>query len=144
VHVVLVARETKPPVKPAAVEPGIAPVAPAPAPRPWTPPTGAYVAFGVGAAGLVAGAVLTGLWAGAKHDGDAACGVPGTCDTPTINGWEAKQRNLGFGVGAGFGVAVIGAAIGLGLTLAAKPSTRARIAPAVLVLAGRRGVEVRF
>jgi hypothetical protein len=144
VRVTLVPRPVEPPQKPAVTEPPL-PVSPPPppvlppAPPPAAPPpsrglpASAWASFGVGAAGLVAGGVLTVLWAQAKHDGDAACGVPGSCDATTGDGWESKQRNLSIGLAVGFGVAAVGAGVGLLLAPSHAPSA-AQALPARLEL----------
>jgi hypothetical protein len=114
------------------------------------PPSGkACTALGVGAAGLLAGGVLTRLWVSAKHGGDAACGVPDACDAATANQWETKQRNFTIGLAAGFGVAAIGGGIGLALALVRKPAANAARGVTMgqgvrSVRPGVRGLEVRF
>ena len=127
VHVTLAARPAEPPPKPAVVEPPVPVPAPPPAPLPPPPsrglPGSAWASFGVGAAGLVAGGVLTLLWAQAKQSGDAACGVSGSCDGPTARGWESKQRDLTIGLAIGFGIAVVGAGVGLLLSSGQTTST---------------------
>jgi hypothetical protein len=127
VRVVLDPRRAAPSSTGQAAVPGSAsPPAPAPAPTPAPSPApeshgvpaSAWVSFGVGIAGLIAGGVLTGLWASAKSDGDAACGTPGSCSPSRANDWESKQRNDSIGLGIGFGVAVVGAGLGIAFTLA--------------------------
>jgi hypothetical protein len=110
-----------PPARRAAVS-ATATASASPPPSTETPSRGmpgtAWVSFGVGAAGLVVGAIFTGLWASAKSSGDAACGTPGTCTTSTANHWESMQRNDSIGLGVGFGVAAVGIGLGLAFALA--------------------------
>jgi hypothetical protein len=100
-----------------------APIAPPPPPPPppaapppaAAPPIPAYVALGVGGAGLVAGVLFTGLWASAKHDGDSACSQG--CPSQTASMWESKQSTDTVGLAVGYGVAAIGAGVGIWLLL---------------------------
>jgi len=126
-----------PPAPPPLPQPERSPEAPAANRSPWP-----YVSFGVVGAGLATGAVLTGLWAKAKADGNAACGVPMSCDPTTAGGWEAKQRGLSIGAYAGFGVAV--AAAGLGVYLWLGHSSKAPPVGSALLLGLARGVELDF
>jgi hypothetical protein len=135
------------PVAPPALAPQLTPqLTPQPEPNPARAEAGRspwpYVSFGVAGAGLAAGAVLTGLWAQAKADGNAACGVPLSCDTTTGDGWESKQRGLSIGAYAGFSVAV--AAAGLGLYLWLEHSASPRSAGSALAAGLVRGVELEF
>jgi len=116
---------------------------PAPPPPPAAPPVPAYVALGVGGAGLVVGVLFTGLWASAKHDGDAACsqGCPG----PTASMWESKQSTDTALLAVGYGVAAIGAGVGTWLLLAQpKPPPPAAVGVFPRVGLGWAGIEGRF
>lgn len=118
VRALLTARPAEAPPKPTVVEvPGPAPAPPVLPPEASPPAHGlgasAWTSFVVGGAGLVAGGVLTVLWAQAKQGGDAACGTPGSCDPTTADQWESKQRSYTIGLAIGFGVAVVGAGMGV-------------------------------
>jgi hypothetical protein len=96
----------------------------------------AVISFVAGVAGAVVGGVLTGLWAQAKQDGDAACGVPGSCDPATASGWESEQRDFSIGLGVAFGVAAAGVVLGITfLALGSPKATSVRSAWRGLVVA---------
>jgi hypothetical protein len=126
------------------------PTAPQPIPQPERSPQAAaadrspwaYVSFGVAGAGLATGAVLTGLWGKAKGDGNAACGVPMSCDPTTANGWEGKQRGLSIGAYTSFGLAVAAASLGAYLWLG--HASMAPPAGSALWLGLTRGLELDF
>jgi hypothetical protein len=128
---------TPPPALQPIPQPQRSPEAAAASRAPW-----AYVSFGVAGVGLATGAVLTGLWATAKADGNAACGVPMSCDPTTASGWEAKQRGLSIGAYTGFALAA--AAAGLGVYLWLGHSSNAPPAGSALRVGLARGVELDF
>lgn len=96
--------------------------------------------FVVGVAGAVAGGVLTALWAQAKTDGDAACGVPFSCAPATASQWEGQQVGYSVGLGVAFGVAVVGLALGIGLLVAGSPKD----SPQTHVVLGPKGLGILF
>jgi len=130
-----------------------APVPPPPLVPPQPPPTPpesahgsmgsvpAFVVLGVGGAGLVAGGIFTGLWASAKHGGDAAC-VP-SCDPSTATMWENKQKTDTIGMAIGYGVAVVGGGVGAWLLLS-QPKSPAAAGVFPRVGLGWAGVEGRW
>jgi len=76
--------------------------------------TPAYVAFGVGAAGLVVGGVSGALWLGKHSTLKAHCPSPDTCPPAyqdTVNAYDT----LGIVSGVGFAVGVAGVATGVTL-----------------------------
>jgi hypothetical protein len=84
-----------------------------PATRNRTP---AYVAFGVGAAGLVVGGVSGVLWLGKRATLKENCPTPDTCQPEyqdTVNAYDT----LGIVSGTGFAVGIAGAATGVTLWL---------------------------
>jgi hypothetical protein len=137
----------------AAPSPKSAPTPPAnpePAPRVSTAPvadspdrTWAFVAFGVGAAGLVAGSVFYGMAVSEKHDLDASC-PNGTCPDETAYHEQADRvgRLADFAT-VGFVTAAVGAGVGTYLWVTAKPSPHAS-GVAVGVGAGTVSVAGRF
>ena len=98
--------------------PPAAPSQPAPPAGVASPASGvpAYVALGVGGAGLAAGVLFTALWASAwLHDSDSACG--GGCDSATASRWENKQAGDTISLAVGYSVAAAGGGIGAWLLL---------------------------
>lgn len=83
----------------------------APPPRNRTP---AYVAFGVGAAGLVVGGVSGALWLGKRSTLKEHCANPDECP-PEFQDTVSAYDTLGFISGAGFAVGVAGVATGVTL-----------------------------
>ena len=104
-------------------QPAVVPVLPPPR-RTLVAP--AIASFAVGIAGVIAGGVLTGLWAQAKSDGDAACGVPLSCDPATASAWQNQQVGYSIGAFVAFGVAVVGVALGVTFLVAGSPKGQAR------------------
>ena len=98
------------------------------------------ISFAAGAAGAVVGGILTALWVQAKQDGDAACGMPGSCDPATASSWESQQQGYSIGLGIAFGVAVVG--IGLGLTFLVAGNPKAATTEGLHW--GPRGLGVTF
>lgn len=83
-------------------------------PPPTRNRTPAYVAFGVGAAGLVVGGVSGALWLGKHSTLKANCPTPDTCPAgyeDTVSAYDT----LGIISGVGFAVGVAGAATGVAL-----------------------------
>lgn len=146
--------ETPPPAAPApsaATTP--APPAPAPAPPvatttpppapPAAPPSRpnylpAYVAFGVGGAGL-ATAVVTGILANGKYQ-DAKNGCSPNCSDAQI----ASAKSLALVSTIATGVAVVGAGVGLTLFLTSSSSKSAMAAPALRIAVGPSSANARL
>jgi hypothetical protein len=132
----------EPPPRP----PPAAPPAPAPPPPPAAPSRWpAYVAFGVGAAGLAAGSVFGALALGVRSDLEGACNGDHKCPSSSRPDLDALDRaallsNVGFGV----------AAVGLGLGtyfLLAPPGGKAKpghVALAPWVGPGAGGLRATF
>jgi len=96
---------------------------PAPAPLETAPvagqphdPTYAYVAFGIGGAGLVAGAVTGGLALGKRSELASACTPSGDCRSNQKN-VLSSYHTLGTISGVGFGLGVAGVGAGIALLL---------------------------
>jgi hypothetical protein len=132
------------PAQPVAPPPPTQPP-PAPPPAPTSsPPVPAYVAFGVGGAGLVVGVLFTGLWASAKSGGNSAC-VSQTCSSQTASMWESKQTTDSVLLAVGYGVAAIGAGVGAFLLLSQpKPPPPAAVGVSARIGLGWAGLEGRF
>lgn len=130
--------EPEPEPEPAAKPP---PPNPEPPPKPLTktiPPdrTAAYVALGIGGAGLVAGGIFGGLALSQKGSLASQCSN-NLCPSeakPDFDGANTKAwvANIGIGVG------VVGVAVGVVLLATAKPKVITAIAPTA------NGVRVRF
>lgn len=105
--------------EPVMAAPSAAPVAPAPPARNRTP---AYVAFGVGGAGLVVGSITGALWLSKRSTLNAHCPAPDQCpaeDSDTVNAYHT----LGIIAPTGFVIGVAGVATGITLWVLDSPST---------------------
>ncbi|HWA77403.1 MAG TPA: hypothetical protein VG937_33940 [Polyangiaceae bacterium] len=131
-----------------AATPQVAAVAPPPAKdRTWI-----YVAYGVGAAGLVTGATAGVLALGVRSDIDSECpDLHCTAKTPDqlshMQNQKSKYQTLGVVSGVGFALGVAGAATGTALLLMQNksesgPNASARVVPYLGL--GELGVTGRF
>ena len=131
-----------------AAAPQVAAVAPPPAKdRTWI-----YVAYGVGAAGLVTGATAGVLALGVRSDIDSECpDLHCTAKTPDqlshMQNQKSKYQTLGVVSGVGFALGVAGAATGTALLLMQNksesgPNASARVVPYLGL--GELGVTGRF
>lgn len=110
----------------------VTPPPPVPGPSPWHPPppdrTPAFVAFGVGGAGLVTGTVAGILALGAA--GTAHDGCPNqVCTSQESVDAASRAKALGLVSTIGFGVGVLGVAAGTFLWVKASPTVM--VGPAV-------------
>jgi hypothetical protein len=100
--------------------------------------TPAYVAFGIGGAGVALGAVTGFMAIGTKGSLDAACSSGKVC--PGTQQGNINSLNTQAWISTiGFGVGIAGAALGVVLLVTAGPSSE----PAPAPKAASRGVEVR-
>jgi hypothetical protein len=140
-HEVIVLSAPQPVAPPAPPTPPPPPPPPAPS---SAPPVPAYVALGVGGAGLVVGVLFTGLWASAKSGGNSAC-VSQSCTSQTASMWESKQTTDSVLLAVGYGVAAIGAGVGAFLLLSQpKPPPPAAVGVSLRIGLGWAGLEGRF
>ncbi|HEY3666954.1 MAG TPA: hypothetical protein VGL19_13165 [Polyangiaceae bacterium] len=100
----------------AASKPPPPPPEAAPAARKPHDSTLAYVAFGVGGAGLVVGAVTGGLALGKRSELASACTPAGDCRSNQKN-VLSSYHTLGTVSGVGFGLGVVGIGTGIALLL---------------------------
>ncbi len=89
--------------------------------------TPAYVAFGVGGAGLILGSVSGVLMLKARADLDSSCGADRICPSNTANfdGDRSAYRTFGTLTAVGFGVGLAGAGIGTYFLLSRPARTQA-------------------
>jgi hypothetical protein len=143
---------------PAPPEAPPAPLAPLPAAPPSAAPeakdrTWVYVAFGVGAAGLVTGATAGVLALGVRKDIESECPdlhCSGARTPEQVSHWQSQKSKyhlLGLVSGVGFGVGLAGAGAGTALLLMQNKSEKAAAAAARIVPylgLGELGVSGRF
>jgi hypothetical protein len=98
-----------------------------------------YVAFGIGAVGIITGTVTGILALGRRAELKRECESNGRC-APYLAGHIANYNTLGTVSGIGFGVGLAGAAAGVTLLLTEEPSSGARfqaqLAPNAVLLTG--------
>ena len=98
----------------------------------------AWVAFGVGAAGLVVGSVAGAL--GFADAGSAKSHCTGNVCTPEAQGPIADAKSVAKVSDIGFVVAGVGAAVGVGLLVLGRPE---RAAPSASLMVGPTSFGVR-
>ena len=119
-----------------------------PPPPPKPPPPNrvpAFVAFGVGGAGLVLGAVMGGLAlgqaGGVKADAATMCpSHPTSCTSPDLDARKSSVTTKAWVSNVGFGLAVAGAATGAVLWVLGLP----KASRAAQAAAGPEGITLRF
>jgi hypothetical protein len=120
------------------------PPRPTPAERPSGPPSSsAFVAFGVGAAGVTAGLIAGAIALEARSQVDAQCEVKSEC--PRAAGDDIDRMRTSAGVSTvAIGIGLANVALGVGLYFGARgPGDAPAVAPMVSLVVSEQGAVVR-